>query len=84
MPLVDVLLGIPRYENYVKEIKDNKKRMTEYQIVALTKELSSRIQNKFTTKIEDLGSFTVQIIIGQSIHARGQNVSLHVLYEQNT
>ncbi|XP_015158219.1 uncharacterized protein [Solanum tuberosum] len=46
-------------------------RLTEYETVALTEECSSRIQNKLPTKLKDLGSFTVQITIGQSIHARG-------------
>ncbi|KAK4733563.1 hypothetical protein R3W88_007824 [Solanum pinnatisectum] len=71
LPLVDVLQGIPRYAKYVKEIVANKKRLREYETVALTKECSSRIQNNFPTKLKDSGSFTVQITIGQSIHARG-------------
>ena len=63
--------GIPRYAKYVKEIVANKKRLCEYKTIALTEECSSRIQNRFPMKMKDLGSFTVQIIIVQSIHARG-------------
>ncbi|XP_015166935.1 uncharacterized protein [Solanum tuberosum] len=63
--------GIPRYAKYVKEIVANKRRLTEYETVALTEECSSRIQNKLPTKLKDSDSFTVQITIGQSIHARG-------------
>ncbi|XP_049397269.1 uncharacterized protein LOC125861403 [Solanum stenotomum] len=63
--------GIPRYAKYVKEIVANKRRLTEYETVALTEECNSRIQNKLPTKLKDLGSFTVQITIGQSIYARG-------------
>ncbi|KAK4712830.1 hypothetical protein R3W88_018737 [Solanum pinnatisectum] len=63
--------GIPKYAKYVKEIVANKRRLTEYETVALTEECSSRIQNNLPIKLKDLGSFTVQIIIGQSIHARG-------------
>ncbi|KAK4724270.1 hypothetical protein R3W88_027049 [Solanum pinnatisectum] len=69
--LVDVLQGIPRYGKYVKEIVVNKMRLTEYKTVALTKECSSRIQNKLPTKLKDPGSFTVQNTIWQSIHVRG-------------
>lgn len=58
MSLVDVLQDIPRYAKYVKVILVNKKRLTENEIVALTKECNSRIQNKLPTKLKDLGSFT--------------------------
>ncbi|XP_015167016.1 uncharacterized protein [Solanum tuberosum] len=53
------------------EIIANKRRLTEYESVALTEECSSRIQNKLPIKLKDPGSFTVQITIGQSIHALG-------------
>ncbi|KAK4708784.1 hypothetical protein R3W88_029709 [Solanum pinnatisectum] len=56
--LVDVLQGIPRYAKYVKEIVANKRRLTEYETVALIEECNSRIK-------------IIQITIGQSIHARG-------------
>ncbi|XP_049350311.1 uncharacterized protein LOC125814905 [Solanum verrucosum] len=71
LPLVDFLQGIPRYAKYVKEIVANKKRLIEYETVALTEECGSRIQNKLPTKLKDPGSFTVQITIGQIIYARG-------------
>ncbi|XP_049370629.1 uncharacterized protein LOC125835555 [Solanum verrucosum] len=63
--------GIPKYVKYVKEIVANKRGLTEYEIVALTEECSSRIQNRLPTKLKDSGSFTIQITIGQRIHARG-------------
>ncbi|KAK4718090.1 hypothetical protein R3W88_016428 [Solanum pinnatisectum] len=47
------------------------RRLTEYETLALTEECSSQIQNKLPTKLKDPGSFTVQITIGQIIHARG-------------
>ena len=49
----------------------SKRRLTKYEIVALTKECSSRIQNRLPEKLKDSGSFTVQITIGQCVHARG-------------
>ncbi|KAK4724660.1 hypothetical protein R3W88_027439 [Solanum pinnatisectum] len=70
LPLVDVFQGIPRYAKYMKEIVANKRRLTEYETVALTEECSSIIQNKLPTKLKDPGSFMVQITIGQSIHAQ--------------
>ncbi|KAK4737348.1 hypothetical protein R3W88_001045 [Solanum pinnatisectum] len=40
-------------------------------MVALTKECTSRIQNRLPRKLKDPGSFMVKITIGQSVHARG-------------
>lgn len=70
MPLVDVLQGILKYAKYVKDIVANKRRLAKYETVALTEECKSRIQNRFPTKLKDPGSFTVQIMIGQSNHAQ--------------
>lgn len=36
LTLVDILQGIPRYAKYVKEIVANRRRLTEYETVALT------------------------------------------------
>ena len=69
--MVDILQGIPKYAKYVKDIVASKGRLMEYETVALTEECSSRIQNRLPKKLKDLGSFTVQITIGQSVHARG-------------
>ncbi|XP_049397282.1 uncharacterized protein LOC125861416 [Solanum stenotomum] len=71
LPLVDILQGIPKYANYVKDIVASKRRLTEYETVALTEECSSRIQNRLPKKLKDPGSFTVQTTIGQSVQARG-------------
>ncbi|KAK4706456.1 hypothetical protein R3W88_033992 [Solanum pinnatisectum] len=59
-----------QFGQYAKYVA-NKKRLTEYETIALTEECTFRIQNKLPTKLKDPGSFTVQITIGQSIHARG-------------
>ncbi|XP_004245361.1 uncharacterized protein [Solanum lycopersicum] len=42
LPLLDVLLGIPKYAKYVKEIVASKRKLIEYETVALTEECSSR------------------------------------------
>ncbi|XP_049344141.1 uncharacterized protein LOC125808482 [Solanum verrucosum] len=71
LPLVDILQGIPKYAKYVKDIVESKMRLTEYETIALTEERNSRIQNRLPKKLKGPGSFTVQITIGQSVHARG-------------
>lgn len=48
----------------------NKRMLTEYETVALYEECNSRIYNRLPKKLKDSNSFTVQITIGQSVHAQ--------------
>ncbi|XP_070017710.1 uncharacterized protein [Nicotiana sylvestris] len=64
IPLVDAIHEIPKYAKYIKDIVANKRRLTEFEIVALTKECTSRVQNKFPQKLKDPGSFTIPVRIG--------------------
>ncbi|XP_075098010.1 uncharacterized protein LOC142175325 [Nicotiana tabacum] len=70
IPLVDILQEVPKYAKYIKDIVANKKRLTEFETVALTEECSSRIQSKQPQKLKDTGSLTIQISIGK--HAVGR------------
>ncbi|XP_015084303.1 uncharacterized protein LOC107027736 [Solanum pennellii] len=71
LPLLEILQGIPKYATYVKEIVASKRRLIEYETVALTEECSSRVQNRLPKNLKDPGTSTAQITIGQSVHARG-------------
>ncbi|XP_070009564.1 uncharacterized protein [Nicotiana sylvestris] len=64
IPLVDVLRKIPKYTKYIKDIVTHKRTLTEFKIVALTKEFTSRVQNKLPQKLKDPGSFTIPVRIG--------------------
>ncbi|XP_019246402.1 PREDICTED: uncharacterized protein LOC109226054 [Nicotiana attenuata] len=70
IPLVDILQEVPKYAKYIKDIVANKRRLTEFETVALTEECSSRIKGKLPQKLKDPGSFTIQITIGK--HAVGR------------
>ncbi|XP_075106820.1 uncharacterized protein LOC142179835 [Nicotiana tabacum] len=70
IPLVDILQEVPKYAKYIKDIVTNKRRLTEFEIVALTEECSSRIQSKLPQKLKDPGSFTIQISIGKYVVVR--------------
>ncbi|XP_019253792.1 PREDICTED: uncharacterized protein LOC109232475 [Nicotiana attenuata] len=70
IPLVDILQEVPKYAKYIKDIEANKRRLTEFETVALTEECSSRIQGKLPQKLKDAGSFTIQITICK--HAVGR------------
>ncbi|XP_052878312.1 uncharacterized protein LOC128284338 [Gossypium arboreum] len=57
---------MPNYVKFVKDILSNKKRLSEYETVALTKESSAFLQNKLPPKLKDPGSFTIPCNIGES------------------
>ncbi|XP_075085150.1 uncharacterized protein LOC142168370 [Nicotiana tabacum] len=72
IPLVDILQEVTKYAKYIKYIVANKRRLTEFETVALTEECSSRIQGKLPQKLKDPGSFTIHISIGK--HDVGQSL----------
>ncbi|KAK4737347.1 hypothetical protein R3W88_001044 [Solanum pinnatisectum] len=53
--LVDMLQGIPKYMKYMKEIVANKRRLMEYETMAITEECSSRIQNRLPKNVHARG-----------------------------
>lgn len=59
LPLIDILQSVLKYAKYLKDIVANKNQLTEYAIVALIEEFTSKIQNKLPIKLKDLGSFTL-------------------------
>nr|XP_009609508.1 uncharacterized protein LOC104103307 [Nicotiana tomentosiformis] len=65
IPLVDMLRDVPKYTKYIMDIVANKKRLTEFETVALIEECTSRIQYKLPQKLKDLGSFTIPVRIGE-------------------
>nr|XP_009786021.1 PREDICTED: uncharacterized protein LOC104234189 [Nicotiana sylvestris] len=64
IPLVDVLREIPKYAKYIKDIVAHKRRLTEFETVALTEECTSRVQSKLPQKLKDPSSFTIPVRIG--------------------
>ncbi|XP_017624907.1 uncharacterized protein LOC108468539 [Gossypium arboreum] len=65
-PLVEALEKMPNYVKFMKDILSKKKRLNEYETVALMKECSAFIQNKLLPKLKDLGSFTIFCNIRES------------------
>nr|XP_016453354.1 PREDICTED: uncharacterized protein LOC107777738 [Nicotiana tabacum] len=81
---VDILQEVPKYTKYIKDNVANKRRLTEFETVALTEECSSRIQGKLPQKLKDPGSFTIQISIGKYAVERalcdlGESINLMLL-----
>ncbi|KAA3477750.1 Aspartic peptidase [Gossypium australe] len=52
MPLVEALEQMPNYVKFMKDILPNKKRLIEFEFVALTKECSVFLQNKLPSTEE--------------------------------
>ncbi|XP_075104716.1 uncharacterized protein LOC142178852 [Nicotiana tabacum] len=78
---VDALRKIPKYAKYIKDIVAHKRRMTEFEIVALTKECISRLQNKLPQKLKDTSSFTIPVRIdnidmGRALCDLGASINL--------
>jgi len=64
IPFAEALAQMPSYVKFMKEILSNKRKLEEYETVALTEECSAIIQRKLPPKLKDPGSFTIPCSIG--------------------
>ena len=67
IPFSDALEQMPSYVKFMKDILANKRKQSDYEIFALSKEGSDILKRKFPLKLNDLGSFTIPCSIGSSI-----------------
>ncbi|XP_062106297.1 uncharacterized protein LOC133817724 [Humulus lupulus] len=56
---------MPSYVKFMKEILSKKRKMEDYETVALTEECSSILQRKLPQKLRDPGSFNIPCTIGK-------------------
>ena len=75
---------MPGYVKFMKDILAKKRKLGEYETVALSEECSVILQKKFSPKLKDLGSFTILCAIGNSIFERalcdlGASINLMLL-----
>ncbi|XP_020263244.1 uncharacterized protein LOC109839226 [Asparagus officinalis] len=64
IPFTEAISQMPSYAKFLKEILSNKRKLEEYETVALTEECSAIIQNKLPPKLKDPGSFSIPCVIG--------------------
>ncbi|XP_022156989.1 uncharacterized protein LOC111023818 [Momordica charantia] len=64
IPLLEALEQMPNYVKFLKDILAKKRRLGEFEIVALTKEFSAILTGKLPQKMGDPGSFTIPVLIG--------------------
>ncbi|XP_073526141.1 uncharacterized protein [Phyllobates terribilis] len=59
---------MPTYVKFLKEILSNKRNLDDYHTISLNQECSALIQNKLPPKLEDLGIFSIPMVIGRSTY----------------
>lgn len=64
IPFVEPLEKMSSYARFMKKILSKKKRLEEFQIVALNEECSVVVQSKLPPKMNDLGRFIIPSSIG--------------------
>ncbi|XP_062099872.1 uncharacterized protein LOC133805726 [Humulus lupulus] len=64
IPLVEALEQMPNYVKFLNDILTKKRRLGEFEMVALTEGCSATLKNKIPPKLKDLGSFTIPISFG--------------------
>ncbi|XP_062086338.1 uncharacterized protein LOC133792446 [Humulus lupulus] len=64
IPFAEVVEHMPSYVKFMEEILSKKRKMEDYETVALTEECSAILQRKLPQKMKDPGSFTISFTIG--------------------
>jgi len=64
IPFTEALAQMPTYARFLKELLSNKKKLEEFEMVALTEDCSAILQNKLPPKLKDPGKFTIPCTIG--------------------
>ncbi|KAH9680785.1 hypothetical protein KPL71_026683 [Citrus sinensis] len=81
IPFVEALEQMPNYAKKIKDILTKKRRLGEFETVALTQECSRMFQSKLPQKMKDPGSFTIPCSIGTKYSGKalcdlGANINL--------
>ncbi|XP_019106132.3 uncharacterized protein LOC109135473 [Beta vulgaris subsp. vulgaris] len=64
IPFLQAMSQMPTYAKFLKELLSNKTKLEESATIALTAEVSVVLQNKLPKKLEDPGSFSIPLKIG--------------------
>ncbi|XP_062113998.1 uncharacterized protein LOC133825010 [Humulus lupulus] len=65
IPFAEALEKMPSYVKFMKDILSKKRKMEDFETVALTEECSAILQKKLPPKLRDPGSFTIPCTIGR-------------------
>ena len=64
---MDALENMPSYVKFMKKILANKKKLGEYETIALTEECSLILQKKLPPKLTNLDIFAIPFSVGNSV-----------------
>jgi len=64
IPFAEALEQMPSYVKFMKDVLSKKRRLGDYETVALTEECSAILQKKLPPKLKDPGSFNIPIALG--------------------
>ncbi|XP_074297440.1 uncharacterized protein LOC141628164 [Silene latifolia] len=64
LPFTEVILNMPTYAKFLKDILAKKRTLGSQELVALTEDCSAVLLNKMATKLGDTGSFCIPCVIG--------------------
>ncbi|GKF94024.1 hypothetical protein Tco_0283724, partial [Tanacetum coccineum] len=67
VPLIDVLVGMPNYGKFLKDLVSNKSKMEQIFVAFLNEECSAIVQNKLPPKLGDSGSFLILCTVAGSV-----------------
>ncbi|XP_062113967.1 uncharacterized protein LOC133824975 [Humulus lupulus] len=67
IPFVESLEQMSIYVKFMKEILSKKRKLEDYEMVALTEEYNAILQKKLPPKLKNPGSFTIHCTIGSAV-----------------
>ena len=70
IPFAEALEKMPGYVKFMKEVLSKKRKLRDYETIALSEECSAILQKKLPPKLKDPGSFTIPCAIGNSVFER--------------
>ena len=66
------------YVKFMKKILENKKKLSEFETIALTEECSAILQKKRPPKPKDLGSFNIPCSIGNTSSGKARDLGENI------
>ena len=67
IPFTEAPEKMSRYVKFMKDVLSKKRKLGEYQTIALSEECSAILQHKLQTKLKNPGSFTIRCAIGNAV-----------------
>ena len=67
IPFAEALEQMPRYVKFMKDILSKKRKLGDYETIALSEECSALLQKKLPPKLKDPRSFTIPCAIENSV-----------------